>query len=78
MNRELFDYYEEKRKKTEKEINDYREVDNARIVTKKEKILNEINLIQDGLISNRENAKLRERIRNLEFRLKAEGIDIDE
>ena len=76
MNKDLRDFYEEQKSKVEKEIEELREVDKSTLT--KEKRLFEINLILNGLESEKEMEKLYKEIRDLKLRLKQEGINIDE
>lgn len=76
MNKDLRDFYEEQKYKVEKEIEELLEVDKS--TKAKEKRLFEINLILNGLESEKEMEKLYKEIRDLKLRLKQEGINIDE
>lgn len=76
MNNDLIDFYEAQKSHTEKEIEELREVDKKSKA--KEIRVFELGLILEGLTAEKENKRLRDRIRDLELRLKLEGIEINE
>lgn len=78
MNRDLIEFYENKKQQLEKEIIECREADKNRMANSRTKRLYEIDLILAGLNAEKENNKLITIIRDLEKRLKQEGVVIDE
>lgn len=75
MNRDLIDFYEEKKQKIQREIDDLWEV--GKKSPAKAKRLVEIEYIINGLNADNENTKLRQEIRDLRLRLKQEGIEVE-
>lgn len=76
MNKDLIDFYENEKIRIEKEIQDLWEI--GKKSKTKEKRLTELSLILSGIDAETEQSKLRNRIYDLEKRLKMEGIDIGE
>lgn len=76
MNKDLIEFYEEKLKQNERDIEAYREVGDVptRIVNRNQ----ELELILQGLNADKTEKMLRQEIKDLRKKLKKEGIEIDE
>lgn len=76
MTKDLIDFYEEQKAKTQMELDDLREVNKRS--PKRVNRLTEIEYILEGLEANKIINNLREENRALRARLAKEGIEIDE
>ena len=75
MNKDLIEFYEEQKQKVQREINELWEV--GKKSPARAKRLVEIEYILNGLNADNENMRLRKEIRDLKFRLKQEGIEVE-
>lgn len=75
MNKDLIEFYEEQKQKIQREIDELWEV--GKKSPARAKRLVEIEYILNGLNADNENMRLRKEIRDLKFRLKQEGIEVE-
>ena len=75
MNKDLIEFYEEQKKKIQREIDELWEV--GKKSPTRAKRLVEIEYILNGLNADNENMRLRKEIRDLKLRLKQEGIEVE-